>query len=424
MYEEPGLGAKRYFPFGNKNQGTPIISLINLDRLNNQLDPQPDGVFDFVEGYTVISNFSRIIFPVLEPFGRNLAAGVYTDTMNIQNIGDTLYYALYDSIKSKAQQFPNLNRFVLKGSAKTSGSSDISIGYNIPRGSVTVTAGGRTLIEGVDYDINYDLGTIKVTNQAILNAGLPVQVNFENNAGFGLQQRSYMGVRLDYLAKNTAREQLTIGATMVRLSERPFFTKVNLNEDPIRNTMYGADLNYRKDVPRLTKWLNKLPFYKTDAPSTINAYAEAALLKPGHAPQIGRGQNGVIYIDDFEGSNSGLDLKFPAINWQLASTPFGATDINGSPLFPEASATNNLDYGKNRAKMAWYQIEQTLQQFRGPNNPIGTTQNFLVTQGCVPFTRKRFFHKELPGLEKASCLLLTLPIIQHKEDRTILTELV
>lgn len=369
LYEEPGLGAKRYYPFGDKNQGTPIISLINLDRLNNNRDPQPDGVFDYVEGYTVVSDFSRIIFPVLEPFGRNLAAGAYNDT-TIAGIQDTLFYALYDSIKARAQQFPNLNRFILKGSAKTTGSADYSIGYNIPRGSVTVTAGGRNLVESIDYDINYDLGTIRITNQAILNAGLPVQINFENNAGFGIQQRSYTALRLDYLAKNTAKQQLSLGATMVRLAERPFFTKVNLNEDPIRNSMYGADVNYRRDAPRITKLLNKLPNYKTTAPSSLNVYAEAAILKPGHAPQIGRGNGGVIYIDDFEGSKSGIDLKFPAINWTLASTPFGATDRFGNILFPEAALNNNLDYGKNRSKFAWYQIEQTLQTLRSANNPI------------------------------------------------------
>ena len=99
----------------------------------------------------------------------------------------------------------------MKGSAKTSSSSDISIGYNIPPGSVTVSAGGQRLSENIDYTINYDLGTIKVINQAIINAGLPVQVNFENNATFGLQQKSYMGLRLDYLAKNTAKEQLSLG---------------------------------------------------------------------------------------------------------------------------------------------------------------------------------------------------------------------
>ena len=370
LYQEPGLGLKRYVPFGNKNAGFPIISLINLDRLNNQLDPQPDGVFDYIENYTVFSQFSRVMFPVLEPFGRDLAKGIYTNP-NLPNIKDTLYYALYDSIKAVAQQYPNLNRFELKGSAKISGTADIPIGYNIPRGSVTVTAGGRTLLEGVDYDINYDLGTIKVINSAIINAGLPVQVNYENNASFGLQTRNYMGVRFDYNAKNTLKEQLSLGGTMVRLGERPFFNKTALGEDPIRNTMYGLDVNYRKDVPRLTKLLDKLPFYQTTAPSTLNVFAEGAYLKPGHAPQIGKGSKGTSYIDDFESSKSGIDLRFPQTNWALASTPHGATDNSGNlTLFPEADLNDNIDYGKNRAKLAWYQIEQTLQQYKGQNNPI------------------------------------------------------
>ncbi|MES2848683.1 MAG: cell surface protein SprA, partial [Bacteroidota bacterium] len=379
LYQEPGQGWKRYVPFGNKNEGAPLLSLVNLDRLNNQGDPQPDGVFDFVEGYTVLSQYSRIVFPVLEPFGRDLAAGLYADTTN-PNIKDTLYYALYDTIKAVAQQFPNLNRFVLKGSAKTSGSSDISIGYNIPRGSVTVTAGGQALIEGTDYDINYDLGTIKIINQAILNAGLPVQVNFENNAAFGIQQRNYTALRLDYMAKDKLKEQLAFGATMVKLSERPFFTKNNLGEEPISNRMYGVDVSYRKELPRLTKILDKLPFYSTTAPSSINFYAEGAMLKPGHAPQIGAGSAGTVYLDDFEGSRSGIDLRFPAISWALASTPRNASsDLDTSAiLFPEASAPSaSLDYGRNRAKIAWYQIEPALQQFRGANNPLGENRSEL-----------------------------------------------
>lgn len=380
LYQEPGLGWKRYVPFGNKNQGFPIISLINLDRLNNQLDPQPDGVFDYVEGFTVYSQYSRVMFPVLEPFGRDLAVGIYTDTsaLVVPNIKDSLYYALYDSIKAVAQQYPNLNRFVLKGSAKISGSSDISIGYNIPKGSVTVSAGGRQLIEGVDYDINYDLGTIKITNSAIINSGIPVQVNYENNAGFGLQQRSYMALRWDYMAKNTAKKQLSIGGTIVRLSERPFFSKVSYDNsnaggtnEPIRNTMYGLDVNYKTDAPRLTKILDKLPFYQTTAPSSVNLFAEAAYLKPGHAPQIGRGSKGIINIDDFDGTQSGLDLRFPPISWAHASVPFGATEkLTNAILFPEASLNDDINAGRNRARIAWYQVEPVLQQYRASNNPI------------------------------------------------------
>jgi len=415
LFQEPGLGDKRYVPFGDKNLGSSIISVINLDRLNSQLDPQPDGVFDFVEGFTVVSQYSRVIFPVLEPFGRDLAKGIYNVVPS--NASDTLFYALYDSIKAVAQQYPNLNRFVLKGSAKTSGTSDISIGYNIPPGSVTVTAGGRMLQEGVDYDINYDLGTIKMTNQAILNAGLPVQVNFENNASFGLQQRNYLGLRLDYLAKNTTKSQMTIGGTIVRLGERPFFTKVNYNEDPIRNTMYGMDINYRKDLPRLSRLVDKLPFYSTTAASSVNVYAEGAYLDPGHAPQIGRGNNGLIYIDDFEGSKSGIDLRFPPISWAMASVPVGATP-KGDPttlLFPEATANNNLDYGKNRAKIAWYQIEQTLQQYKGPNNPIGDNANLLSDPRTRQVYQKEIFPQKTTGFGESQ--LVTFDLAYYPTER-------
>ena len=413
LYQEPGLGWKRYFPFGNQNLGTPIISLINVDRLNNQLDPQPDGVFDYVEGFTVMSQYSRVMFPVLEPFGRDLAGKIY-DVVPPE-AKDTLFYALYDSIKAVAVQFPNLNRFVLKGAARTSGSSDISIGYNIPRGSVTVSAGGRTLQEGLDYDINYDLGTIKITNQAILSAGLPVQVNFENNAAFGIQQRNYLGLRFDYLAKQTAKEQLSIGGTIVRLGERPFFTKVNYNEDPIRNTMYGLDVNYRKEIPRLTKLLDKLPFYQTTAMSTINLFGEGAYLKPGHAPQIGKGASGLVYIDDFEGSRSGIDLRFPPISWALASTPKGATDDQNNILFPEADLNDNIDYGKNRAKIAWYQIEPTLQQYKGPNNPLANDAVELSDPRVRQMYQKEIFPQRTTGFGESQ--LITFDLAYYPTDK-------
>lgn len=421
LYQEPGLGWKRYVPFGDRNQGTPIISLINLDRLNNQLDPQPDGVFDYVEGFTVYSQYSRVMFPVLEPFGRDLAAGIYTNP-NLPNIKDSLFYALYDSIKAVAQQFPNLNRFVLKGSAKISGSADISIGYNIPRGSVTVSAGGRILLEGIDYDINYDLGTIKITNSAIINSGIPVQVNYENNASFGLQQRSYMALRWDYMAKNTLKEQLSIGGTIVRLSERPFFSKVSYDNnanggtnEPIRNAMYGLDVNYRKDIPRLTKILDKLPFYKTTAPSAINVFGEVAFLKPGHAPQIGKGSKGIINIDDFDGTQSGYDLRFPPISWTAASTPLNATDRLGNLLFPEAQFNDSIIYGRSRARIAWYQIEPTLQQYKGPNNPYSDNRIELSDPRVRQVYQREIFPQRTTGFGES--LLTTFDLAYFPTDR-------
>ena len=88
------------------------------------------------------------------------------------------------------------------------------------------------------------------------------------------------------------------------LGERPFFNKQAYGEDPIRNTMYGVDFDYRNDFPKMTKWLNKLPFYSTKTMSSITAYGEAAVLDPGHAKEVDGGEGGVAYIDDFEGTRS------------------------------------------------------------------------------------------------------------------------
>lgn len=366
-YEEPSLGEKRYLPPTEvlpPFQGQPILTLTNLDRLNNQNDPQPDGVFDFVEGFTVISSQSRIIFPVLEPFGHDLDY-VYPDQATREKY---LYYPVYDTIKAIAQTYANLNRFKLVGRSKSTpagsgAGNDYQLGYNIPRGSVTVTANGQVLQENVDYEINYDLGTLRVTNQAIINSGVQVDIQFENQAAFGLQQKNFLGLRLDYVAN----KKLSLGATVVQLGERPFFIKQSYGEDPIKNRMYGVDIDYRNNIPRLTKWLDKLPFYSTRAMSSITAYAEAAILDPGHAKQINTSKNdkgGQMYIDDFEGTRAGIDLRFPLISWTLASIP------QGNNMFPESSLNNNLASGYNRAKIAWYNIESVLQERRNSNNPL------------------------------------------------------
>lgn len=407
LYEEPSLGAKRFLPEGDRS-GVPIITLLNLDRLNARNDPMPDGVFDYLEGFTVISQQARIIFPFLEPFGRDLDSVAFRASSPA--IRDKyVYFPLYDTIKEIARQYANLDRYVIQGTAKGNSASEISLNaYNVPRGSVSVTAGGQILKEDVDYTIDYNMGTVKILNQAILNSGVPVNVQFENNAGFGTQQRNFMGIRLGYQAINNSRESLTIGASLVRLGERPFFTKTSYNEDPIRNTMYGLDFNYRTEAPRLTRWLDKLPFYSTNRMSTITAYGEAAFLKPGHPPQIGKGRSGLIFIDDFEGTRNALDLRFPLVSWGLSSTPAG----NG--LFPEATLMNDLAYGSNRAKISWYNIEPTLQDKRSGNNPVRGYEDF-VDPRIRPVNVQQIYPNRTPDLGQAQ--LVTFDIAFYPTNK-------
>jgi len=362
LYEEPSGGLKRFLPeTAQAVEGQPLLRLLNLDRLNNRNDPQPDGVFDYIEGFTVLPQMGRVVFPVLEPFGKDL------DTLAFSGVpaatkGKYVYYQLYDSIKAIAQTYANLNRFIMQGQVKGSaGGSEIYLNtFNIPQGSVSVSAGGQILREGSDFIVDYNLGTVKIINQGILSSSVPVSVSFENNIGFGVQQRGFTGLRLDYLVN----KKLSIGTGLVKLGERPFFTKMGYGDDPIKNTMYGLDFSYRSELPGLTRLLNHLPFYNSKAKSSINAYGEAAYLQPGHPPQIGKGEQGLIFIDDFEGTRATIDLRFPFVSWAIASTP------QGNPKFAESILTDSIDYNKNRAKLAWYNIEPNMQDKNSPNNPL------------------------------------------------------
>lgn len=349
-YQDPGGGLKRFLPEGAP-KGKLLIRLLNLDNLNIQRDPQPDGIFDFYPGVTINPQNGRLIFPVLEPFGVDLAKHFAPEEQALKN--KYAYYELYDSTKFIAQQHPEKNRYVIKGSYRSSSSSDISLGaFNIPQGSVVVTAGGNQLRENVDYSIDYSLGRIKILNEGILNSGVPINVTFENNALFGFQQRTLVGNRLDY----RVTDKFNLGATMLHMKERPFTQKVNIGDDPISNSMYGFDFNYNTPSRFLSWLVDKLPLYSTKEMSSFTIAGEVAHLRPGYNRVIGR-DGGMVYIDDFEGTSNSSDLRFPANSWVLASTPRGALDKRGNVLFPEAELVDDLRYGYNRARLAWYNID-------------------------------------------------------------------
>ena len=340
-YLAPGGGERRYIPADSLN-GIPLIQLLGLDRLNNNQDPQPDGVFDFLDGLTIISSSGKIIFPVLQPFGRDLAKKF----SNTAEAAPYVYLQLYDSTKTIAQQFPQFNRYLIKGTYKSSVSSDISLGaFNIPQGSVTVTAGGQKLVENVDYTVDYNLGRVKILNQGLLNSGIPINVGFENNTQFSILTKTLFGTRLDYYVN----KHLSFGGTLLKEWERPYTNKLNVGDDPISNTIFGADGTYQSQSGFLTRLVNAIPGLNTKEPSSITVTGEAARLIPGHSKAIGK--DGTVYIDDFEGTQTTYDLRFPFISWHLASTP------QGNGLFPNAENYDDWSYGFHRAKLSWYNID-------------------------------------------------------------------
>lgn len=346
VYVDDSTGAMiNYLPDDGNLKGKLLLSLMDLDKLNETYDPIPDGTFDYIESQTIYSQNGRVIFPVLEPFGSHLLK-IFGGNENDPRWKKYGYQALYDSTQTLATQNAEKNKFRLKGQYKSSSGSEISLNaQNIPQGSVIVTAGGIKLVENVDYTVDYSFGTVKIINQGLIGSGSPIQVSLESQSLFNLQTKTLMGTHMNY----QFNKDFNIGGTIMHLRERPLTQKVNIGDEPIANTIYGFNTSYFTESQWITNMLNVIPLLQVKEPSSVSFEGEFAQLIPGH-PDVIKNE-GEAYIDDFEGTKISIDMRNWTA-WSLASTPQGQTG-----LFPNAELINDLSAGFERAKAAWYIID-------------------------------------------------------------------
>ena len=324
---------------------TPLLQVMNLDRLDSNQASNSDGFFDYLEGYTVLSSSGKIIFPVAEPFGSHLASKINNPAIAEKYV----YQELYDSTLVVARQFADKNKFVLTGEYQASAGSQIRLNaMNVPRGSVVVTAGGVTLTENSDYTVDYSMGIVTITNQSIIDSGQSINVTLENQSMFSTQRKTLLGLDLSY----KFNKNLTIGGTLLHYGEKALTEKVNIGDEVVNNTMWGVNFAYNTEFMWLTNLLNKIPTVNATAPSRLSLQGEFAQLMP-HKQKSGSNA-GSSFIDDFESAQTGIDLRSP-YSWFLASTPY---EGGSNALFPEAALSNNADYGKNRALLNWYYIDR------------------------------------------------------------------
>ncbi|WP_297996722.1 cell surface protein SprA [uncultured Campylobacter sp.] len=317
----------------------PLIRVMGADRLDNNNKAHANGYFDFVEGYT-ISN-GRVFLPKTQPFGKHLY-----NYLRAKGVPDAVarsytYEQLYDSTKTIAKQIAEKNKFILTGQYRGTSANVISLGaYNVPQGSVVVTAGGVRLTEGVDYTVDYYAGEVTILNQSILDAGTAVNVSLESNTDYGQQRKTMFGLNWEY---NFSKD-LQLSGTLQHLTEQALTTKVNMGAEPLNNTLWGLNLNWKKESQWLTNLLDKIPFLHVSQPSQISFTGEFAHLIAGH----GKGtQDNASYLDDFETTKSSLDVSTPT-SWTLASTP---------SMFAEHNDKATLNSGFNRSRLAWYTID-------------------------------------------------------------------
>jgi cell surface protein SprA len=343
----------------NKVADTPLLKVFNLDKLNYNNDPQTggDGFFDFLPGLTMDAQNGRIIFTTKEPFGEllfsKLSNGAGEDYRNTAtynpNQSKYVFRNMYANTQSGALQDSDKNKFLLRGKYKSTGGDGIPIGaFNVPQGSVVVTAGGRVLVEGIDYSVNYQLGRVQILDPSLQASNTPIEISLENNSIFGQQTRRFMGVDVQHKIS----DNFTVGGTFLQMTEKPFTQKSSYGQESVNNIIYGFNTNFSTEIPFFTRLVNKLPFIDTDVPSNLSLRGEIAFLKPGTPKADNFEGESTIYVDDFEGSQSTIDMR-SAYAWSLASTP----EENAVSTYNFNAKANDISYGFKRAKLAWYTID-------------------------------------------------------------------
>ncbi len=336
-----------------KNQ--PIIKLLGADRLDNNNKANSNGYFDYVEGYTVSGQY--VFFPCAEPFGEAMLSALTKNGVPQATAEKYVFEELYSQTQTSAKQIAEKNKYILSGQFKGNKSNVISLGTMgaIPQGSVVVTAGGVTLTEGTDYTVDYSAGEISIINQSIIDAGTTINASVESQSDYAQMRKTMMGLNWAYdFSKN-----FQLSGTLQHLSEQALTTKVTMGSEPLNNTLWGINVNWKADSQWLTNVLNAIPFLHVTEPSHISLQAEFAQLIAGK----GHGtQDNASYIDDFENTKSTIDVSTPS-SWVLSSVP---------SLFSESSDKTTLKSGYNRSLLAWYNID-----------PLFTRRSSSLTPGYI-----------------------------------------
>ena len=388
-YDSDSTGSRLSYLPESELKNTPLLRILNLDRLDDNNNPHPNGKFDFIDNYTVQASNGRIIFPVVEPFGSHLRKAIGND-----DIADKyVFQELYDSTRVVAKRIADKDKFMLMGQYSGTSSNVINLGsYNIPRGSVIVTAGGVTLEENSDYTVDYSMGTVTIINQSIIDAGTSVNVQLESNTEYSMQRKTMAGLNWMYNFSN----DLQMGGTFMHLNEKPLTSKVTMGSEPLVNTMYGLNINWRHESQALTNLIDMIPFVNATKPSSINFKAEMAALQSEVSDKV---QGQASYIDDFEAAESGISVSQPSA-WSLSAVPKGMKGFG---------KTGQIESGYNRALLNWFYIDPLFTRRNSPLTPAHIKTD--LDQLSNHYVREIYERELYPNKESTSSESTTLPIL-------------
>lgn len=342
---------------GQGIENKPLVELLGLDIYNQNLDPQPDGLFDFIPDATINSERGYLIFPVLEPFGSTLEA-LFLKNNRDDLVSKYVFDELYSNTQTIAETISEKDKYRIvfagAGNGNASSGSQPNVinleGFSVTPGSVIVRMGNVVLQEGRHYTVDYNFGTVTITDQSLLNSGVRITATSESADLFNFQTTWFHGAQMDY----RLNEHFNIGATILWLNERRGgSSRFNLGNEPLKNTKYGFDLSFTQESNFLTKLVDAIPLVSTKEPSQITFSAEYAQFIPGTSNDIDG--EPTSFIEDFETASSSLNIN-GWFGWKIGATP----ETTNSRFFNQNSSLPGRDFNFKKAKIAWYTVDNSI----------------------------------------------------------------
>jgi hypothetical protein len=335
----------------DETSGRTFLNLMGLDIFNNadqyveRGDNNPDvnnaNVYRLADGF--------LFFPALQPFYPLPSDSDFdfNPDLYIRDAADTTIN-LYSLPPNSRTDLINMSKFqIAVQTGKKTVQTEFDLGFNVLAGSETVRLNNVVLERDKDYLIDYFSGQLSITNPAAQRENADIDIEYERGAIFQLDKKTLFGMNAIY----HINENSFIGFTGMFLDKTTIEQRVRVGQEPYMNFVWDVNtaLNFK---PRfVTRWLNYLPLIESKAPSTISIEAEYAQVLPNPNTQNngGTGDNdGVAYVDDFEGSRRASTLGIQYQGWVPSSVPARIDDETIE------SSDQILTYDSYKPKYVWF----------------------------------------------------------------------
>tara|TARA_B100000315_G_scaffold249608_1_gene281092 strand:- start:10472 stop:16594 length:6123 start_codon:yes stop_codon:yes gene_type:complete len=315
--------------------GTKYIRLFGLDNADENGNQVSDDLADIYNPNIINLAMGELIFPMLHPFEMDTLAGEPqyfgegNDDPDLTTIlSDTA--ALYNS--SNTQQIDSESKFEIKVEY-TNKSSVISLGgFMLVEGSEEIYLNDVKLTRGVDYTIDYFIGSITMLTQAYNQPDAKLEILYEEHELVSFDSKIILGSR----AEISLGDKSFLGFSALYFNQDILNEKIEVGYEPTRNFIWDINGKYEKDLDFLTQAVDKLPFIETVANSKFSVEGEFAQVHPTTNPlnnEATGDPNGVAYIDDFESAKRSTRPTVRWRFWEKSSVPEGYNARHRATMF-------------------------------------------------------------------------------------------